>query len=215
MIVEHDRLRRAGGGLRPHLRRSEDTVMAEQSIRIGQTAVRQGVLSVLDQRFLEKVNRFPESFFGPLVEVIPALQVQVVRSQILCRPPRAGRRSAIADLRFQLLDDALRNLFLRLDPIVQAHIDDLGPHIAAARAVDELRADADPVSRLPYAAIDDERTAGFSGVRRENPQVRKTREMIDDLVPQAFAEVVEILRCAQVGERYDHDSIAPGERCGN
>ena len=91
----------------------EHAVVRQQPVRVGQAAVRQRVLRVLAERRLEEVERLPQAFFGALIQVIAALQVQILRGQILGRPiataaaaprpPRSGSSFFATASRDQLL----------------------------------------------------------------------------------------------------------------
>ena len=144
MAVEHHGRRRARRRLRPDVRRAEHAVVREQSVRVGQAAVRERELRVFDDRLLEEVDRLVQAFLGALIEVIAALQVEVARGQIVARPAGAGgavaRRAApAASLSTIALGDRLP---APASGSAERHVDRLGPQVIAARAVDELRGDA-------------------------------------------------------------------------
>ena len=72
--------------------------MGEQAVGVGQAACASAYLGVFDQRLFEEVERLAQAFLGALVQVIAALQIQVVRGEVLGRPPRAATPAAVAQL---------------------------------------------------------------------------------------------------------------------
>ena len=89
MAVEHHRRRRARRRLGPHIRGTEHAVVREQSVGIGQPAVRERELRVLDDRLLEELDRLVQAFFGALIQVVAALQVEIARGEVVglaCAP---------------------------------------------------------------------------------------------------------------------------------
>ena len=88
--------------LRPRQRRLPDAVVGEQAVRVGESAVRQRELRVLDDRLLEEVERLVQPFVGALVQVIAPLQVEVARRQVLGRPPRAASLAGVEQPRLEL-----------------------------------------------------------------------------------------------------------------
>ena len=147
--------------------------------------------------------------------MIAALQIEIVSGEILRRPSRTRRRPAIAELQFQLFDDAGRDLLLSADCVIERRVHRLRPDVAAAGSVDQLRRDAEPLTRRPHAAHDRERAVGVGGVRRQNAKVRESGQVVDDFIPQALAEVLEIAPGGEIGERHDDDGVAAGERGGD
>ena len=117
MVVEHHRRRGARRGLGPDVSRPEHAVMREQAIGIGQAAVRERELRVLDERLLEEVDGLLQAFLGPLIQVIAALQIEIARREIVAVPARlrgtARRRAARAA---SLSTIALAIEFLRARP---------------------------------------------------------------------------------------------------
>ena len=92
VVVQHHGRRRARCRLRPDVRRPHDAVVIAQAVGIGQPAVRQRVLRVLDQGLAEEFERLQQAFLAALAQMVSALQVEIVRRQILDRPPPARAR---------------------------------------------------------------------------------------------------------------------------
>jgi len=109
----------------------------QQSVGVGQAGVRERVLRVLDQRLLEEIERLAQPFLGPLVQVIAALQVQVVRREILREPTDARSGPPVSELGLEPVHDRRRDAFLRPEHVVDRRVDRFRPQIAAVRAVDE------------------------------------------------------------------------------
>ena len=65
--------------------------MREQSVGVGQAAVRERELRVLDDRLLEELDRLVQAFFGALIEVVAALQVEIARGEVVGLAARARR----------------------------------------------------------------------------------------------------------------------------
>ena len=57
--------------------------MGQQAVRVCEAGVRQRVLRILDERPLEEIERAPKAFLGALIQVIAALEVQVVCGEVL------------------------------------------------------------------------------------------------------------------------------------
>ena len=108
VAVEHHRRRGARRRLRPCMRRLAHAVVRQQAVRVGEPAVRQRELRILDDRLLEEVERLVQPFVGALVQVIAPLQIEVARGQILRRPPAAAPVAGIEELRLELPDDGVR-----------------------------------------------------------------------------------------------------------
>jgi hypothetical protein len=90
-LVEHHRGRGARCGSRPHFGRPEHTVVPQQAVGVGQAAVRQRVLGIFDDRAVKKIRGLVQALFGPLVQVIAALQIQIPRREIFrATPERTG-----------------------------------------------------------------------------------------------------------------------------
>ena len=89
LTVQHHGGGRAGGGLVPYVRRPPHPVVGQQAVGVGQAAVGQRVLGILDDRLLEEVHRLLQPLLGALVQVVAALQIQVVGGQVLRGPARA------------------------------------------------------------------------------------------------------------------------------
>jgi DNA-binding IclR family transcriptional regulator len=53
--------------------------MREKTVGVGETAVDQCRLCILDERLLEKVQCLAQAFFRALSQVLAALQIQIVR----------------------------------------------------------------------------------------------------------------------------------------
>ena len=119
---------------------------------VGQAAVRQRELRVLDDRLLEEVERLVQPFVGALVQVIPALQIEIARGEVFGRAPRAARVSGVEQAWLQFLDDRVGDRFLRRERIVERGIDRLGPEIRRRRGVHEVHGDAHAIAGLPDAA---------------------------------------------------------------
>jgi hypothetical protein len=69
--------------------------------------VRRRIFGVFDQRFFEQVERFSQTVFRALIEIVAALEIQVVCRQVLVRTPRYGRRPLISELRLDACGDRL------------------------------------------------------------------------------------------------------------
>ena len=160
MAVEHHRRRRARGRLGPHVGRTEHAVVGEQAVGIRQAAVRQRELRVFDDRLLEELDRLVQAFFGALIEVVAALQVQIARREVVgLRAARRARRRHRP--RAPPCRRPAWRCFLAGERIGELDVGGFGPQVKAARAVDEVNGDAQAIARRAHAAGDHQR-----GVRR-------------------------------------------------
>ena len=151
--VEHDRRRGAGGRFRPDFGRSGHAVVRQKPVSIGQAAVGERILAVLDDGALEEVDSLAETLLGPLIQVIAALEAQVAGGEILGQP--AAAKGAGRAVRLELLDDGVRDRLLRGE-IGGRRIEGLRPGVRAARAIDEMSGHAELVSdrrTLPVMTI--------------------------------------------------------------
>ena len=158
-----------------------------------------------------------QPFLGALVQVIATLQIQVVRGQVLVRFARRRSRPAVAELRFDARRDRLRDPLLRRKQIDQRRVHGFRPDVAAGGAVDELRGDPQPLTGSADAATDDHGGLGLVAglawlVGGENSQRRQPRQVMDDLVAHAAAEVLEVALAAVIGERQHGDGVAADQR---
>ena len=129
--IEHDRRRRACGGLRPDLGRREHAIVRQEAVAVGQAAVRQRIVAVLDDGALEELHGLAKPLLGALVHVIAPLQIQVPSRQIVGRPP-AAQGARAGDIRLELLDHRLRDGFLGRE-IRRLEVVRVGPQVRAAR----------------------------------------------------------------------------------
>ena len=83
--------------------------MREQPVRIREAAVSRGVLRILDDRFLEKLDSFDEPFLGALVQVIASLQEEIVRREVFDRLLTPCRGAPLQLLRTESIDYGLRD----------------------------------------------------------------------------------------------------------
>ena len=111
--------------------------MGQQPIGICQSCVGERGFGVFDQRFLEEIEGFAQTFVGPLVQVIATLQVQVVRGEILRGPTNARSEPLVSQLGLEFVVDRRRDAFLCGEHVVDTRVHRFRPEIAAVRAVDE------------------------------------------------------------------------------
>ena len=112
MPVEHHRRRGARRRLGPDIGGAEHAVVREQPVGVGEAAVRQRELRVFDDRLLEELDGLVQAFFGALVEVIAALQVQVARGEVVGLVAARPARRRLSDFGRELLGDALGDRLL-------------------------------------------------------------------------------------------------------
>ena len=201
----------------------QHAVVGEQPVSVGEPAVRQRKLRVLDDRLLEKVDGLVQAFLGALIEVVAALQVPVARGEVVGLTPGAGRAVGIHFGR-HLVGDHLRDGFLAGQRIGKLHVGRLGPEVEAARAIDEMNRDPHAIARRTHAAGDDQgrirRVAldlvvgGVLDARGEDAQRLDRGQRVDDLVAQAAAEIFEAGAGTVVGQRHHRHRVAARQRRG-
>ena len=70
-------------GLGPHVGRRQHAVVRQETERVGQPAVRRRVLGAFGERLLEELHGLDEAILRALIEVIAALQIQILGGQVL------------------------------------------------------------------------------------------------------------------------------------
>jgi hypothetical protein len=93
---------------------------------------------IFDDGLLEEVDRPLQPFLRALIEVIAALQVQVVRGQVLGRLRRASRKARFEQVRLEPLEDRRGDRLRRGLRGVGGHVERFGSYVAAARRIDDL-----------------------------------------------------------------------------
>ena len=111
-----------------------------------------------------------------------------------------------------------RDLVLDREDVLQLAVVTLGPAMSARRCIDELRVDANTPGDPAYATFQDvahtQFTADLSDINRlhvelkarvacDHEQVREPRQLSDDVVGNAVAEVFLLRVAAHVGEAED------------
>ena len=152
--VEHHRRRGARRGPGPDVGRPKHAVVGEQAARVGQPAVRERELRVLDERLLEEVDRLVQAFFRPLVQVIAALDVEIARGKVAVAVTPRRALLGVGQLRPEFFHDDPGDAFLCGDRVGERCVDRLGPQVVAARAIHQLGGDAYSIARQPDAAAD-------------------------------------------------------------
>ena len=134
--------------------------------------------------------------------------------------------SSGSSLSFSARDDGLRDLVLQGEDVGQVAVVAVGPDVVAGRAVDQLGGDPHPAAGLAHAAFEHVADAELArhlgqtstdlaleregGVARDHDQRRDLRQVGDDVLADAVAEILLLGIAAHVGERQhaDRDSCA-------
>ena len=111
-------------------------------------------MCLFDDRFLEEIDGLLKALLSPLIEVVAALQVEVVRGKILGRLASRPGRSGLEQVRLEPLQDRLGNVFRGGREVAGRYVDRFGSHITAA-CINHLRSDPQRVSRAADAAGDE------------------------------------------------------------
>ena len=190
--------------------------MREQTVGIRQSAVRRRVLRVLRDRLLEELDRLDEPLFRALIEVIPSLQIQIVRGEVFDRLPLPAGSAVPQALGLEAFDDGVRDRVLRLEAVAKRRVDGFRPEVTARRGVDEMGRDADAVVRSPHAAAQRQprrlSLVRFAGVGRDDAETFQPRQPVNQLLGQTGAEVGEIAAFAVIGKRGHRHRVPARER---
>ena len=128
-------------------------------------------------------------------------------------------------------DDALGDLILKLENVVQRAVEAVGPEMRAGFGFDQLRGDAQPGARLAHAALqhvahaefapdlpDVDRLAlvGEARIARDHEQPLDARQAGDDVLDHPVDEIFLLRIAAHVLERQHRDRglVGKGERRG-
>src|SRR5262249_4814734 len=98
-----------------------------------------------------QVDRFPRS----TMQMRHGAQVGIVGTEAASRLPLCTLDLGPLELRGDRSDDAVRDLILKLEDIVEPSFEPVGPKVRARRRVDELSRYANPVLGLAKTAFDD------------------------------------------------------------
>ena len=126
-------------------------------------------------------------------------------------------------------DDLLRHIILDLEDVGEIAVVALSPEMSAARSVDQLGGDANPVARLANAAFQREPDAEFPAhignierlvlvdegrVPGDDEQSGHFRQIRDDVLADAVAEIFLLRIPAHIVERKHDDRWLVGQRLG-
>ena len=216
----------ARGGLGPDFGGRHDAIVAEQSIGVREAREGVRILAVFHQRPFEELHRFSEAFLGALIHVEPALEIEIARGEILDRPGQALRRAGARGVP-QPSRHGLRHQFLQGEAGFGGAVETFRPRIGATGAIDDLH--GNPNRRAVFSKASRHENGGieFRGRGTEiNRSARGSRfaipgsqhakgfagcERMQDLLPEAPAEVTHVARGTLVGERQHRDGIAAGQ----
>jgi hypothetical protein len=179
-------------------------------------------------RAIDFLPRFGERRRGELVGVVARAQAALVRAHV--GHGAAAQPSALPgrNLEPELRGNRPRHRLLNIEDVVHRPVELLRPERDVARGVDELRRDAKASARAANAARDDVLHAenagdggnGLSGAlgrrrrsARDDAEGVDRRQVGDDLLGDAGAEIVAVLRRAQIVERQDGDRPGRLRRC--
>ena len=147
-------------------------------------------------------------------------QVEAIGLGVDGRALRDVSRSCGSILRRSALDDGTRDIVLQFEDVLELAVIAFGPHMAVGAPVDQLRGDAHPVVHLAHAAfeqvlhaeprrhlvdVDVLSLVGEGGVARDDEQRRDLREIGDDVLGDAVAEIVLLRVAAHVDEGQHRD----------
>ncbi len=130
--------------------------MCKKPVRIGQARVRLCVLRVLSYCLVEKLYRAAEPFVCSLAQMIPSLQIQIMRGQVL-NAPFPFSRAAPGYFFPQLFNHRGRDFFLDSQWIAALPVHRLRLQITAARDIYHVRVDSQEVVRSADAPRDKNR----------------------------------------------------------
>ena len=142
------------------------------------------------------------------------------------RPPPGGHLAVLDDPLGHRCRDALGDLLLDREHVLDGSVVPLRPEMGAGRGIDELGGDAHAVAGAADAALDHvagaERAAdlahvralaaeGERGVAGDHHEVAEARELRDDVLGDAVAEVGLFRIAAHVVERQHRDRGLVGQ----
>ena len=131
--------------------------MGQQPVSVRQPGIGVRVLRVFQDGLFEKLDGLAQSLFCALVQVIPALQIHIVSSQIFGWAPGSLCAPGPFHFRLQLLENCLGNFFLNRENIFHLSVDGIRPKITAAHGIDQMSRDSQGVAGFANAAADDHR----------------------------------------------------------
>ena len=147
-------------------------------------------------------------------------QIIVVGTEVAGRLPPGTLDLRPLELGGNCPDDAVCDLILKLEDIVERSFESLGPKVGAGRRIDELSRDTNPVFRPADTSFDDIAHAklaphlllvhrpalvGETRVVRDHKQPANTRQGRDDVLYDSVGKVILLDVPTEIPERQDRD----------
>lgn len=179
-----------------------------------------GVLRIEGDRPLEQRPCLVRILGGKAVAHFPRPQHRLVGIEILRFAPRAAWRLRARNVCVQRHSDGARHFVLDHENVRHLPVVALRPEVCVARGVDQLRGDAHAISELAHAALEHVAGAQFppdgldvdrpplvdeSRIPGDHEQPRETRQVGDQVLGDAVAEVLLLRIVAEVGEGKHRD----------
>ncbi len=203
-----------------HFHRPLKRVESNDRIHIRQPCIGKSVRRIFGYRLLEVLRCAQQTFFAPLIPVVTALQIQVVRFFIVRIAADQCFVFGCDQMALHLFDNRARDFILNLEDIMQIAIVFFRPQMITVRNIDQVGDDANPVPRFSYASFQyrgnvqlladsaDVRMLIFK-LKRGGPggdaQARNLCERADQLFGNAIAKIFLITLRRHVGKRKNGD----------
>jgi hypothetical protein len=187
------------------------------AIAVGDAGIGARILGIDLRRAPEHLPRHAQGAIAPAAAQEEGASHQVVLVGLGVGGRAAGDEGALLrqQLHLEGIDDAVGDLVLEREDVVQAAVVAIGPEMPAAAAVDQLDGDAHAVPGLAHAALEDMADAerarrlthfdrlalvGEDRVARDHEQRGHARQVGDDVLGEAVGEILLLGIAADVGE---------------
>ena len=194
----------------------------EEGIAVRYAGIGAGVARIGLDGFGEQPSRRPQILPGAPAHRQPraGLEIELVGLRIGGRARPDRLQFLGQQLQLERGDDVSRDIVLEGEDIGEDPIESLGPEMAARRGIDQLGGYANPVSRLPDAALEDIADLQLAGelvdlhglalevegrVAGNDEDRRNLGEVGDDVLGDAVAEIFLLRIAAHIREGQDED----------
>ncbi len=181
-----------------------------------------GIIGIDFQGLIAEPERRLQISGTALLQVVPGLEIELIGVRIQGRAGYDRLLLVRQQLHPQRRDDRLRDLVLQRENVVQIAVVALGPDMAGIFPIDQLRGDAHPprppaASLLPgwkstrvaltgdLTDVDGVVLEGEHGIAGHDVKLRDPRQISDDVLRDAGAEVILRRVAGHVAKRQDSD----------
>ena len=202
----------------------------ENQIPVGETRVGRGIAWVQVDGLLEILDGRAQPLAGSFIPVVPASQVQVIRSRVLGLTFEQPLPIAATQLEPQLLGNLFGDLFFNREDVGHGPVEPLAPQLRVALHIDELGLNVQRVPALQHLARQQraylELAAHFPVIdvltlvakgfaARHHAESRHLRKAVNQAFGDAVAQIFGIRIAAGVDERHHRERIDRIRRPGD